>query len=389
MNILMIIDRYHPIWGGAENQLRQLIPHIKPHGHDVKVLTRRWHHDLKPFEHIDGTPVHRVGLPGRSPISTASYILGVTRYIQKNRNRIDVIHTHGAARLGSAGRFWGKMFHKAVAAKIATAGKIPNLTTSFFGRRCLSYLKTADAVICLNDEIHRELNAIRFPSKNMFTIPNGVDTQRFFNESRKSREAWRESRGWRSRDPVCLFSGRFVPRKGVDVVLRIWAEMLRAFPQARLILLGSGRDQPDSIERDVREAIAKESLAHVYFETQSNTPEEFYNMADVLFFPSRKEGMPNTLLEAMAAGLIPVAFDIPGVNDIIKNNKNGFLCPLNDIGAFKEAARKTIGTLPGLTRMREANRALCKERYSFQHVSRQYHELYNKIARPEDKNEHP
>lgn len=62
--VLMIIDRYHPIWGGAENQLAALSRQLGKHGIQVSILTRRWSTDLLEQEDMDGIPVTRIGRPG-------------------------------------------------------------------------------------------------------------------------------------------------------------------------------------------------------------------------------------------------------------------------------------------------------------------------------------
>ena len=62
MKVLMVIERYSPIWGGAENQLRELCLHLVQNGCEVSVVTRRWEWGMPARDLVDGVPVRRVGL---------------------------------------------------------------------------------------------------------------------------------------------------------------------------------------------------------------------------------------------------------------------------------------------------------------------------------------
>ncbi|MBR2733952.1 MAG: glycosyltransferase family 4 protein, partial [Selenomonadaceae bacterium] len=67
-----------------------------------------------------------------------------------------------------------------------------------------------------------------------------------------------------------------------------------------------------------------------------DAPQEFYRMADVYIFPSRHEGLPTSLLEAMACGLPAVTSDIGGCEDVIQNGVNGYRVYSEDAAAFAE-----------------------------------------------------
>ncbi len=240
MRILMIIDRYVPLWGGAESQLRQLMPQLCSCGCEVSVLTRRWTVDLAKKEKVDDVPVHRVGLPGRGAFATLSYILSLFLFVLFQKNTFDIIHTHGAAQLGALGCVLAKMVRKPNVAKVASADRIPLLEKTVLGRIVLGVFKRSTAIICLSTEIDGQLKRIGVSRERIKYIKNAVDPLRFSPLPEDERKRWRTERGFVPSDPVVVFLGHFRPIKGLDVLLDAWPVVFKASASARLLILGCG-----------------------------------------------------------------------------------------------------------------------------------------------------
>jgi len=136
-----------------------------------------------------------------------------------------------------------------------------------------------------------------------------------------------------SRSPVIIGMGRLSHEKGLDRLLQAFAAVSPAFPNWRLHLLGDG---------PLREALQTEAerlgiAARVTFPGNIAEPAGHLAAADLFVLPSRYEGFPNALLEAMAAGLPVLAFDCPsGPAAIIRQNVDGVLVPADDVPALKE-----------------------------------------------------
>ena len=356
LNILMIIDRYLPIWGGAENQLHQLIPFLQKKGCHVKVVTRRWSRELAKTETLDGVSIFRVGIPGHSHIASVCYIIGLLTYCLKNFREIDVIHTHGAAALGAVGSILGAVFRKPNIAKIATGRRIPLLADGVFGRLILYFFKRSTYVVCMNEGIHHELESIRIEETKLRFAKNSVDSDRFRRASWNKRSLFRKERKWEAEDIVVVFSGRIVARKGLDVLIEAWREIAPKWPSCHLLILGSGNNQLESQEDDMRE-LAK-GLSNVHFEGEIVRVEEYLGIADIYVSPSRTEGISNALLEAMASELCCIATDIDGNRELIFPNRTGMLVPVDN-------AEKVAETITLLLKNKEKMSLLGKEARSF------------------------
>lgn len=163
------------------------------------------------------------------------------------------------------------------------------------------------------------------PSNRIEAIPNGVNLQRFHPvNSPAERNMIRRELGFKSSDEIILFVGIISPRKGVDTLISAWAEIARQRSRARLVLVGHRTDQnntaiPESFRDqafmdmiDTEIALSPSPNSVVFTGRQSNV-EAYMRAADVFVFPSKNEGMPNVVPEAMATGLSCVVTPFVGL----------------------------------------------------------------------------
>ena len=163
------------------------------------------------------------------------------------------------------------------------------------------------------------------PSK-VRVIPNGVD-RGFWAPSEAAPDVGR-------RPPMILSIGRLTPVKGHDVLLRAFARVRERVSEARLVLVGEGESQ-ESLERLAGELRLGDAVAFA-----GHLPKEqirpLMDEARVFTLPSRSEGMPLALLEAMAAGVPSVATRVGGVPGLVAPDA-GLLVPPEDPAALAEA----------------------------------------------------
>ncbi len=376
----MIIDRYIPIWGGAENQLRQLIPHLKDLGCDIVVLTRRWDKSMKKYELIDNVPVHRMGFPGEHILATISYLWGLVCYTLCNRKTIDIIHTHGAVALGAVGRILGWLNHKPNVAKVASANRIPAFEKNIFCKAVLAIFKRSDAIICLSAEINNQLNRIKVSSHRIQRINNAVNGKKFAPYPKDKYELFRTQRGLNITDPVILFSGNFRAIKGLDVLIDAWPKIYKSYPEAHLFILGSSKYKSNTIEEQIFKKVKEGGIPNLHFEGDAANPEDYLGIADILVLPSRMEGMSNTLLEAMASGLATVSSNIGGVADIVNNKETGLLVPAENINETASAITSLLNNPILRRKIGQKAHELVFRNFTFKNTAKQYYSLYIKIV---------
>ena len=205
-------------------------------------------------------------------------------------------------------------------------------------------------------------------------IPNGIDVRRF--DHLPDRVAARAELGWDPSEPVVLYVGKVIPVKRVEWLL----EAVERVAGVRLVVVGGYREQfyGDSYFRDLL-ADHPRAQARTTFvgEVPSSTVDTYLAASDLFAFPSRFEGMPNAVMEAMAAGLPVVASDIPAHRALIVPGRTGILV---DSGAEMGAA--IVGLLADDSmrrRMGEASREYVRAHLAMEVVRDQYLRLYRTV----------
>src|SRR6185312_4727232 len=179
-------------------------------------------------------------------------------------------------------------------------------------------------VIVLSSRMKGYLAAHDFVLPNMQLIPNGVDIVQFRPSSQVAFDR-------RAQTVICVSKLRY--EKGVDVLLQAWYLVQKQMPQARLILVGNGPLQSQLMRMTNELGIAESvEFAGLQRDILSQT-----HRAGIAVLPSRWEGMPNAVLEAMACGIPCVATRVSGSEDIIEHGVNGLLVDLEDYEQMAQA----------------------------------------------------
>ena len=222
--------------------------------------------------------------------------------------------------------------------------------------------KNAAALVANSDGLRRLANA--FDSRfDIPIIPNGVDL-----ESYKIPD-----RDWSH--PRLLSAGRIVHQKGLDLAMRALGE-LKAFDWEWSIA-GDGPQMPVLQSRAKELGIAD----RVFFLGWQSRPQlmECYQQANVFLFPSRHEGMPNALLEAMASGLPVVASCVAGNEELVIDGETGYLVPSEDVEALQVALKRLLLDPALREQMGMASRERVEANYSWESTAQQYALLLEKV----------
>lgn len=133
----------------------------------------------------------------------------------------------------------------------------------------------------------------------------------------------RDSAGMPGDSRFIVAIGRFSPEKGLDVLLEAFALLVGQIADVHLVLVGDGQEKQALQEQTSRLGLTQK----VHFAGFSETPGNYVAEADVVALPSRSEGIPNVVLEAMAMGKPVVATTVGGVPEIIEDGVSGRLVP--------------------------------------------------------------
>lgn len=175
------------------------------------------------------------------------------------------------------------------------------------------------------------------PPEKITLVPNAIDLRRFSLGTVCRRES-RAALGLPQDVPVIAGVGRLNPQKNFSLFLDIAAALAPKFPEARFLLAGEGPE--GSMLREKAKALG--IAERVVFAGYVADTRSVYVAADVLLMPSRFEGLPMTLLEAMAMGLPVVASKLDGIAEVVCDGKEGFLVGSGDAAGFADRAGRVL-----------------------------------------------
>jgi glycosyltransferase involved in cell wall biosynthesis len=230
-------------------------------------------------------------------------------------------------------------------------------------RRGRQHLAAADVVICVSVAVHARLSAEFGDDWHGVVVHNGVDTDAF-RFDREARRAARREWGVPETAFVFGFMGRFAPVKAADVALVEFAGLWTSADVSPFLVMAG--DGPDRSALEVRAATLGVA-SHVRFPGWISPPARAATLSgfDVFLLPSRAEGLPLALLQAMAVSRPSIAFDVGGVGEALVSSSVGWLIPAGDAAAFGRAMRD------GLTMTDAARARMGAEARA--HVERHFH----------------
>jgi glycosyltransferase involved in cell wall biosynthesis len=329
MRILRVAQKAYPdVKGGGPYHVHAMSRDQAAMGHHVTVLTLGEHGT----EERAGYRVVR-----RSSTATAlgnDISAGVARYLHRHADAFDVVHAHShlyfSTNLAAVARRLGGP-PLAVTNHGLYSQTVPEAVFDAYLRTVGRWtFDRGDVVFCYTDEDRDRLREFGV-SASVEVVPNGIDTSRFTPEGPTSD---RVPEG----GPVVLFVGRLVAGKEPRDAVAAFDRLRETHPDARLVVCGDGPLR-DPVEREITErglAGAVTLLGHVPYDEMPAV----YRAADALVLPSRAEGLPRTVLEALAAGVPVVVSDLEQVAPVVAGL--GRTVPVGDVTGFAEALRAVL-----------------------------------------------
>ena len=199
-------------------------------------------------------------------------------------------------------------------------------------------LTEADRVITVCEDLRRVVESLGAHPRRTDVVLNGVELERFQPGSRA--EA-RRALGLASDEDIVLCLGNLYPVKGPDVLLAAWPEVLLRRPSARLVFVGDGPMQA-TLRQRARVLGIDDRVTFAGRRPHEEVP-LWHQAANVTAIPSRSEGIPNVLLEALACGTPVVATRVGGIPEALPERGAGTLVPKEDPRSLAAAITDTIG----------------------------------------------
>lgn len=310
--------------------------------------------------------VHYLDMSGRFDLRVLSQLCRIIR-----DRRIDIIHTHGyksdilgvlaARRTGIA----------CVSTPHGFSGKVGWKMGAFIklGTHMLRYF---DRVAPLSDELLQDMERFGVPQEKTTFIRNGVDLTEIDPVVQEVANRAPENEGM----ATIGFIGQMIPRKGIHDLLDAFDALRGQVPSVQLQLLGDGRQRPE-LETY---AASLGSASSVHFLGFRADRLELLSQFRIFVMTSSLEGIPRCMMEAMAVGVPVVAYDIPGVDQLVEHGQTGLLAPHGDKAALVACCRDLLDN-PERARELAANaRKMIEERYSAARMASEYDALFDSLT---------
>jgi glycosyltransferase involved in cell wall biosynthesis len=226
----------------------------------------------------------------------------------------------------------------------------------------------ATRLVVVAQRVREDALAEGVHTERIITIVNGVNIPKV-NKADVLRV--RAELGLRDDDIILLSVGRLRYQKGHDILLQALPKVLEKFPNAMLLIAGEGVLRQELETEASQLGVAKRvKLLGV----REDIP-MLLSAADLFLFPSRFEGMPNALMEAMGYGLAVVATAVQGVDEMIRDGENGILIPMDDPKAVSDAILRLLNDPDERKRLGRAAQATIEKEYTLDKMCAQYESL--------------
>lgn len=241
-------------------------------------------------------------------------------------------------------------------------------------------LNHSDGAVGVNAEVAKLIQS-RFklsPSK-VSTIQNGVDLEAFSRES-TDREK-RRGLGIPDTHRIIGMVANFKRIKNHIFLLRAFEKLLEEYKDVKLLFVGQGfKGDAENSEFEIRNFINDKGLDNdVLLLGFRSDISSILSILDIFCLTSFKEGLPISLIEAMAAGLPVVGTDVEGIKNVIIHGKNGFIVPVGDVKGLKDALITLLQNDSLRKEMGRKSRALASQAYSLHHCVNQYQDLFTLV----------
>ena len=311
--------------------------------------------------------------PGPTLPGLGNAVLGFRAAVAvfRNRRSASVVHTQQlhtqSLCAGLVARLLAKRVVLTVHGRSPSPGGLRGLAFRLTERAALA---AADEVVFVSADLRRQLGG------RGRVIPNGVSVGRI-RDALPERGSVRKEFLFGS-DFVVLFVGRVTEDKGIRTLLSAFEGVRAAGTPIRLLLVGP---VDSAIRGEVDRCASRAAAGALLVLGARDAPYRFYAAADAFVLPSQREGLPLSLLEAMAAGLPVIATGVGGVPEVV-DGRTGILVSPGDVLALKEAILRLYEHRGEAVAMGERARLRIVGSYDFESVWKSYRAIYGGAAEP-------
>jgi len=367
--VFYLVDSLHV--GGTETQAVELALRLPVSEYEIMMGCLRAEGPL--LEKLRGSAVNvREFHPSGGLDSAAGLyeLIRLARYLR--REKFDVVHTHD---------LWSNL----MGVPAARLAGVPAIVSSrrdlahfdwYQGKRrhWLRRIQNLSGVVLANATPIRDalISEDGFAPEKLRVIHNGVDTEKF---QRAQRDRARLFPDVGNEMLVVLVGNMHSDVKGHPSLIAAAPTVVREFPEVRFVLAGEGESRPTFAAQ-----VAQLGLegAFKFLGRRSDIP-EILASCDMAVLPSRAEGLPNAVLEYMAAGLPTIATRVGGIAELVQDGVTGLLVPAENANALAGALLRFLRDPEQARQIANNGQRFAVENFSFERLIREIDELYAEL----------
>ncbi|MEA2071798.1 MAG: glycosyltransferase family 4 protein [Asgard group archaeon] len=350
--------------GGLKSYLRHMCHSLQKKDHEVAIITLLSLRDSKKKEVIDEIPVYRLfcgdfidriyeynqlspeeksekesTLFHENDIELTSFLLAKSLNEFLDEHKVYSIHFHNSFFLGPNALyilkqqfprryvpsfyFWCHSPDKYLV--------LPNGENSSLYDALASFQNQFKRIFAVSQAVHDELLHAGISSTVNYL---GIDCD-FFKKQEINQEQLLNECNFPDNSFVYLYSGRLLEEKGLGILPDIFQNLLNrdsSFAKGRFLILGEG-EFAETLQKKISEK-SLEDYFHITFTLDNEKLREYYSLADLFIYPTKREALGLSLLEAMSCSLPCIASDLPATAEVIHHLQNGILVPMNNHNEF-------------------------------------------------------
>ena len=356
MNIGLFTDSYPPYINGVSTSVYNLREALKKLGHTVYIVTvndsiiKHEYDDKEKILRIPGIPIgiYDYRLSEIYPVSTVKII---------KKWKLDVIHSHTEFGVGIFARILAKKFKIPLVHTYHTLYEdyTHYITHNHFNKLSKKIVKDLTKVYCVKtaketivptDKIYKLFKEKYMITKNVSVIPSGIDIERFFEENveQDKVERIKEKYGITKDDFTIIFVGRLAQEKNIEFLLNAQQKLIeRGINNIKLLIVGDGPDKENYINITRKLNIFDKVIFTGKIE--QDKIQYYYQCADAFVTASNSETQGLTVIEAMAAGVVPICINDMAFIDMLPkkslfNNQKEYINRLITFSADEELRKE-------------------------------------------------
>jgi len=348
-SVLLCSDYLPPYPGGVEVVVEKLSTQLADQNVDVTIFTLD-SGDEPQLVNSDRIRVHRastidltevIGLQSQFSPASFTELHSLIETVDP-----DIVHIHNrffftsltTATLNALNQIDAPLIATLHLGKLDEVGGLSGLVARVYEQTVArAIFSQCDRIITVSEAVANHAQSIGISSDSISVVPNGVDPNEFSPSSKTDS------------GPSVLFVGRLIQNKGPQILLEAAPKVINSCPETEFSFVGTGPLE-ESLQSRAQELGISEN---VHFKGYVESVAVEMKSADVFCRPSTSEGMPLTLLEAMASALPAVVTPVAGVPEIVEDGQSGILVPTEDPDSTADNIitllknpflRETIGT---------------------------------------------